>query len=59
MRQLVQAHAYWRLHGLIVDLAILDEYRDGDEPALHEQIIKLIAAGGEADRSTIPGASSH
>ena len=29
VRQLVQAHAYWRLHGLVVDLVILSEDRDG------------------------------
>ena len=47
-RQLVQAHAYWRLHGLAVDLVILVEDRDGHGPTLHEQITTLIAAGGDA-----------
>ena len=54
----MQAHAYWRLHGLAVDLVILGEDRDGHQPALHEQITKLIAACGDADRSTSPAASS-
>ena len=54
-RQLVQAHAYWRLHGLAVDLVILSEDHDGHRPALHEQITKLIAACGDADRIDQPG----
>ncbi len=54
-RQLVQAHAYWRLHGLAVDLVILSEDRDGQPPALQEQITKLIAACGDADRIDQPG----
>ena len=54
-RHLVQAHAYWRLHGLAVDLVILSEDRDGHQPALHEQIMKLIVACGDADRIDQPG----
>ena len=54
-RQLVQAHAYWRLHGLAVDLVILSEDRDGHRAALHEQITKLIASCGDADRIDQPG----
>jgi len=55
LRQLVQAHAYWRAHGLVVDLVVLSEDHDGHGPALHEQITKLIAAGGGADRVDQPG----
>ncbi|WP_232324299.1 MULTISPECIES: glycosyl hydrolase family 65 protein [unclassified Variovorax] len=54
-RQLAQAHAYWRLHGLAVDLVILCEGEASDQPALHEQITKLIAAGGDAGRIDQPG----
>ena len=54
-RQLVQAHAYWRLHGLAVDLVILSEDRDGPQSVLQEQIMKLIAACGGADRIDQPG----
>ena len=53
--QLVQAHAYWRLHGLAVDLVILSGNRDNHQPALYEQIKKLIAACGDADRIDQPG----
>src|ERR1035437_9585142 len=58
-RQLVQAHVCWRGHGLVVDLVVLSEAHEGHEPALHEQITKLIAAviteGGGADRADQPG----
>ena len=55
VRQLMQAHAYWRLHGLAVDLVILSGDHDDHQPALHEQIMKLIAACGDADRIDQPG----
>ena len=54
-RQLVRAHATWRLHGLAVDLVILCEGQAGGPCALHEQITKLISAGGDADRLDKPG----
>ena len=54
-RQLVRAHAYWRLHGLATDLVILSEDRDGRGPALHEQITNLIAAGSDPDGIAQPG----
>ena len=41
-RQLAQAHAFWRLHGLAVDLVILAESGDGDPAALRQQITELI-----------------
>ena len=50
VRQLVQAHAYWRLKGLAVDLVIWNEEHAGYRQVLHEQIMGLIAAGIE----TIP-----
>jgi cellobiose phosphorylase len=55
VRQLVRAHAYWRLHGLAVDLVILSENRDGRGPSPHEQITALIAACGESGRVDQPG----
>jgi cellobiose phosphorylase len=55
VRQLLQAHAYWRLQGLAVDLVILSEDRIGSPSTLHGQITKLIAAGGEANRVDQPG----
>jgi len=47
VRQLVQAHAYWRLKGLAVDLVIWNEDHAGYRQLLHEQIMGLIAAGVE------------
>ena len=45
---MVQAHAYWRLKGLAVDLVIWNEDRGGYRQVLQDQIIGLIAAGIEA-----------
>ncbi len=55
VRQLVQAHAYWRLKGLAVDLVIWNEDHDGYRQQLQEQIIGLIAAGIEAHIVDRPG----
>ena len=60
VRQLVQAHAYWRLQGLAVDLVILDEEPrlPADSPCTN-QSTKLIAASRRCRwRSTGPAASS-
>ena len=55
VRQLVQAHAYWRLKGLAVDLVIWNEDHDGYRQRLQEQILGLIAAGVEAHVVDRPG----
>ncbi len=55
LRQLVQAHAYWRLKGLSVDLVIWNEDRAGYRQVLQEQIMGLIAAGVEAHVMDKPG----
>jgi cellobiose phosphorylase len=55
VRQLVQAHAYWRLKGLSVDLVIWNEDRAGYRQQLHDQILGLIAAGVEAHVMDRPG----
>ncbi len=55
VRQLVQAHAYWRLKGLAVDLVIWNEDHAGYRQLLHEQIMGLIAAGVEANLTDRPG----
>ena len=47
VRQLVQAHAYWRLKGLAVDLMIWNEDHAGYRQLLHDRIMGLIAAGVE------------
>ena len=45
VRQLIQAHTYWRLKGLAVDLVIWNEDHAGYRQILHDQIMGLIAAG--------------
>ncbi len=55
VRQLVQAHAYWRLKGLAVDLVIWNEDHAGYRQLLHDQIMGLIAAGIEAHVTDRPG----
>ncbi len=55
VRQLVQAHAYWRLKGLVVDLVIWNEDHNGYRQQLQDQIVGLIAAGVEAQLVDRPG----
>ena len=55
VRQLVQAHAYWRLKGLAVDLVVWNEERGGYRQLLHDQIMGLIAAGQAASVIDRPG----
>ncbi|HXI00691.1 MAG TPA: glucoamylase family protein [Sphingobacteriaceae bacterium] len=44
VKQLVQAHAYWRLKGLAVDLVIWNEDHGSYRQVLQEQILGLITA---------------
>jgi cellobiose phosphorylase len=55
VRRLVQAHAYWRLKGLAVDLVIWNEDRGGYRQVLQDQIMGLIASGMEAHVMDRPG----
>jgi cellobiose phosphorylase len=55
VRQLIQAHAYWRLKGLPVDLVIWNEDRAGYRQALQDQILGLIAMGLETQAMDRPG----
>ena len=55
VRQLVQAHAYWRSRGLKVDLVIWNEDHSGYRQVLSDQIMALIAAGGESNVTDRPG----
>src|SRR5262249_460025 len=48
VRQMLQAHAYWRVKGLAVDLVILNEDDSGYRQTVHDQIMTLIASGLEA-----------
>ncbi|EQD62192.1 Glycosyltransferase 36 associated domain protein, partial [mine drainage metagenome] len=58
VRQLVQAHAYWRLKGLAVDLVIWNEDHAGYRQQLQDLIMGLIASGVEASLIDRPAASS-
>ena len=55
VRQLIQAHAYWRLKGLAVDLVIWNEDHATYRQRLQEQIVGLIASGLEASGIDRPG----
>ena len=55
VKQVLQAHAYWREKGLEVDLVILNEDFSGYRQVLQDRILALIAAGTEAHRVDKPG----
>lgn len=55
VKQILQAHAYWRRHGLAADLVILNEDFSGYRQVLHDRILGLVAAGPEAQRLDQPG----
>lgn len=54
-QQLIQAHSYWRMKGLEVELVILNEDVSVYRQPLHDQIISLIASGIEAQMMDKPG----
>jgi cyclic beta-1,2-glucan synthetase len=55
VRQLVQAHAYWRLKGLAVDLVIWNDGDNGYRQELQDSIIGMCAAASEAPPFDHPG----
>jgi cyclic beta-1,2-glucan synthetase len=55
VKQLLQAHAYWRIKGLTADLVIVNEDFSGYRAVLQDQIIGLINAGPEAQIIDRPG----
>ena len=55
VRQLVKAHAYWRLKGLAVDLVIWNDDRGGYRQTFQEQILGFITAGTEGALIDRPG----
>ena len=55
VRQVVQAHAYWRLKGLSADLVILNEDDSVYRQALHDQIQNIIAANNATQLIDKPG----
>ncbi|MBD1587115.1 GH36-type glycosyl hydrolase domain-containing protein [Pseudomonas typographi] len=55
VQQLIQAHAYWRQKGLMVDLLIWNEDQAGYRQQLQDAIMGLITSGSEATLVDRPG----
>jgi len=55
VKQLLQAHAYWRVKGLAVDLVILNDDFSGYRAVLQDQIMGLVNTGPEAQILDKPG----
>jgi cellobiose phosphorylase len=55
VKQLIQAHAYWRLKGLIVDLVIWNEDHGGYRQTLQNQILGLVMPSAGAEMKEQPG----
>ena len=55
VKQLLQAHAYWRMKGLIVDLVIINEAFSSYRSVLQDQIMGLVNAGPAAQIIDKPG----
>ncbi len=55
VHQAIQAHAYWRLKGLAVDLVIWNEDDSVYRQTLQEAIVNLVAASPEASLVDRPG----
>lgn len=55
VRRAIQAHAYWRLKGLAVDLVIWNEGPSGYRQVLHDLIMGLVEASPETHVLDRPG----
>ncbi len=55
VKQLIQAHAYWRMKGIMVDLVIWNEDHGGYRQVLQGQILSLLTPGVAADIKDQPG----
>ena len=55
VKQVLQAHAYWRKKGLAADLVIVNEDFSGYRAVLHDLIMGLINAGPETQVLDKPG----
>ena len=55
VRQIVQAHAYWRLKGLSADLVILNEDDSVYRQSLQDQILNLVTANNATQLLDKPG----
>jgi cyclic beta-1,2-glucan synthetase len=54
VKQLIQAHTYWRTKALAVDLVILTNDASVSSQSLHDQITSLIGSGREAETLNKP-----
>jgi cellobiose phosphorylase len=55
VRDLLRAHAWWRLRGLATDLVFWNEDASGYRRVLDDRILALVAAGSEAQLLDKPG----
>ncbi|MDQ3142751.1 MAG: hypothetical protein M3Q56_10955 [Bacteroidota bacterium] len=55
VKKMIQAHLYWRLKGLMVDLVIWNDDHGGYRQELHNQIQNLIAPGMGNELKEKPG----
>lgn len=55
VKQMVQAHAYWRLKGLTVDLVIINDDHGGYRQSLQNEILSFIVPGLSSDIKDKPG----
>ena len=55
VKQVLQAHAYWRMKGLTADLVIVNEDFSGYRAVLQDQIMGLINSGPEVQVLDKPG----
>ena len=55
VKQMIQAHTYWRLKGLIVDLVIWNEDHGGYRALLQNQLLGLISTDVYSDVGERPG----
>jgi cellobiose phosphorylase len=55
VRQLIQAHSYWRMKGLAVELVVLTEDVSVYRQSLHNQITSLLASSAAAQVLEKPG----
>ncbi len=55
VRQVLQAHTYWRMHGLMADLVLLNEEAGGYAQPLREQLERLIQSHAATTGVERPG----
>jgi len=55
VRQMLSAHEYWRLKGLLVDLVIINEYGNSYEQPVEERLRELITISHARELENKPG----